>query len=458
MRSSCGPDDVGSWAPNLSSAELRRGPPRLLTRYAPVRSSVSLLLGGLGPNGLERHDGDWLQHDGPVLEVNLEERLTAESQSAPRIRRKGDPAGRIHGNYASHAPRSIRLMAVPANCPFGATPFPAPSSKSPNSMTWSSRNMAAWPIRRQRLRRPAGPPSPSRPGLDRPRASWSSCTPGDRPTSTRAVLPADAGGRSRHEVRPIPPGRGRLPRGAAPRRHPSRRRGPSCPTCSQGKGTEPPANRAAARPGASVLGEQPGIDLDLLGHVVHRRIRHVARVAGEADVQLEVLQQQREAEPRPARLVAHPGPVVAEQRPVGDQILGVPLPPYAALPPRGDGNEDARPATRTSTPLPSDQMSAKGTPTLRLRTRTRAPGQAGGVGPGGGTSPAGAAAEPAVDGLDDPAVEAAPNNRGGRILQSQRKMLHEWRRLFLHPSSRSLRGARTGRTMPAWSRRRHNVR
>src|SRR5438067_1558927 len=53
---------------------------------ASVRSSESLLLAGLGPNVLERHDGDWLQDDGVVLEVNLEKRLAAQTQSAPRIR------------------------------------------------------------------------------------------------------------------------------------------------------------------------------------------------------------------------------------------------------------------------------------------------------------------------------------------------------------------------------------
>jgi hypothetical protein len=52
-----------------------------------ISRSVSWLRPGLGLNGLERHDGDWLQDDCVGFEVDLEERVAPESQSAPHIRR-----------------------------------------------------------------------------------------------------------------------------------------------------------------------------------------------------------------------------------------------------------------------------------------------------------------------------------------------------------------------------------
>jgi hypothetical protein len=101
------------------------------------------------------------------------------------------------------------------------------------------------------------------------------------------------------------------------------------------------------RPSLPVIArEQRRLHAHLLGEIPDRDRRYLARPAREARLELEELQQHREAEPRRARLVTHQPPVVLDQCPARDQLLRLPLRPHGAEP---------RTPTRASlaaTPLP----------------------------------------------------------------------------------------------------------
>jgi hypothetical protein len=73
-------------------------------------------------------------------------------------------------------------------------------------------------------------------------------------------------------------------------------------------------------------------DLDLAGDVLHRAGRKLINVPREPGLDLEELQQQREAQPGRAGLVAHQRPVRAEQGPRLDQLLRRPLAAHGAGP------------------------------------------------------------------------------------------------------------------------------
>jgi hypothetical protein len=79
--------------------------------------------------------------------------------------------------------------------------------------------------------------------------------------------------------------------------------------------------------GEVVVGEQLCADLHLPGHKVDRRPRHVF-APREPRLMLEVLQQQREPQPRRPGLVRQQGELLLVQRPARDQILEFPLAPH----------------------------------------------------------------------------------------------------------------------------------
>jgi hypothetical protein len=54
-------------------------------------------------------------------------------------------------------------------------------------------------------------------------------------------------------------------------------------------------------------------------------------VTRKASLQLKELEERGEAQARRCRLVAHQRPVVVDQRPAGDQILWISLPPHVPL-------------------------------------------------------------------------------------------------------------------------------
>ena len=74
-------------------------------------------------------------------------------------------------------------------------------------------------------------------------------------------------------------------------------------------------------PRPAVASELAEIDPDLLGDIGHRSHRDLVCALGEAGVDLEELQHQREAEPGRAGLVADQQPVLADQRPRRDQLI-----------------------------------------------------------------------------------------------------------------------------------------
>jgi len=83
--------------------------------------------------------------------------------------------------------------------------------------------------------------------------------------------------------------------------------------------------------GPFVVGQVARVDTDLWGHIIDRSGRILADVAWEACVDLEELQHQREPESGGAALVGDQlALVVLDQRPAGDQVLRLPLPPHAA--------------------------------------------------------------------------------------------------------------------------------
>ncbi len=85
--------------------------------------------------------------------------------------------------------------------------------------------------------------------------------------------------------------------------------------------------------GPVVGGKLGGVDLHLLGDVLHSGIGELADVAGEATFLLEELQEKGEAEPCRSALVADECRVTLNERPARDQILGFPLPTHEAPPP-----------------------------------------------------------------------------------------------------------------------------
>src|SRR6266496_4074778 len=68
--------------------------------------SLTCLL-SLGPSLLERDDRDRPQDDGALCLMDLEKRFAFEAERPSCLCRKGDPPVGAHGNYASHATRSI---------------------------------------------------------------------------------------------------------------------------------------------------------------------------------------------------------------------------------------------------------------------------------------------------------------------------------------------------------------
>jgi hypothetical protein len=88
--------------------------------------------------------------------------------------------------------------------------------------------------------------------------------------------------------------------------------------------------RGAADP--FVSGQLSRIDADLPCNVGNRRWRKLARVTWEAGLDLEELQNEREAEPGRATLVGDQLPLVLlDQRPGRDQLLGLSLAPHNRL-------------------------------------------------------------------------------------------------------------------------------
>jgi hypothetical protein len=74
-----------------------------------------------------------------------------------------------------------------------------------------------------------------------------------------------------------------------------------------------------------VLAELGRIDLHQIRHEPHRRLRYLLTEARELALDLEVLQHQREPQPRRARLVPQQPPVVLDQRPRHDQLIRIPV-------------------------------------------------------------------------------------------------------------------------------------
>ena len=77
----------------------------------------------------ERDHGDRPEHDCAALLVDLEERFAFEPEGTPGFSRKGHSPVWAHGNYASHAKRSIPCraphgqIALVTNCHLTATPI-----------------------------------------------------------------------------------------------------------------------------------------------------------------------------------------------------------------------------------------------------------------------------------------------------------------------------------------------
>jgi hypothetical protein len=87
--------------------------------------------------------------------------------------------------------------------------------------------------------------------------------------------------------------------------------------------------------GPRVAGEKRRVHLDLPRQVVHRRRRHLAGVPRKACLQLEELQQRREAKPCGTGLVADQAPVALDERPALDQLLRLPVSPHHPTPTTG---------------------------------------------------------------------------------------------------------------------------
>jgi hypothetical protein len=75
-----------------------------------------------------------------------------------------------------------------------------------------------------------------------------------------------------------------------------------------------------------------GWDLDLLGHILHCWLGHLASVFGEAALKLEELEEQAEPQQVGSVLAGKMRQVVLDERPAGDDVLWFPVLPHRAFP------------------------------------------------------------------------------------------------------------------------------